>query len=351
MCHPHDTSKVKVARNFMCIFLFGFVGIVQVSAQADSLILSNGDVVVGEIKSMDKGIIQIETEYSDSDFKIEWDKVVEIYSPRTYLITLSDGTRINESINSDPNSSQQVIIGGPSSGRTVGLSDLVYINPLDQTFISRLSAAMSIGYNFTKNNNLSQLSTRISLGYLADFWSLNGSLDMVLSSQDDAEDISRTDGLITFLYFLKHDWYLLAKSDFLSNDEQKLKLRSAFSVGLGKFLVHTNQVRIGISTGGVWNDETYTDETIENKSSQEVFLGGQLDMFDIGDLNLFTNVTVYPSLSESGRVRTDFKFDLKYDLPLDFYINLGYTLNFDNQPVEGAVKSDFVLQTTFGWDL
>ena len=101
----------------------------------------------------------------------------------------------------------------------------------------------------------------------------------------------------------------------------------------------------------MWNDETFTDETIESKSSQEVFLGGGLDIFDIGDLDLFTNVTVYPSLSEKGRVRTDFKFDLKYDLPLDFYIQFGYTLNYDSDPVAGASSSDYVLQTTFGWDL
>ncbi len=344
-----DTLQVKAVGYFVFTFLFG--GIIQISAQTDSLVLSNGNVIVGEIKSMDRGIIQIETDYSDSDFKIEWDKVSEIYSPRTYLITLSDGTRVNEPINTNPDNPHQVIIGKDATSRTIDLIDLVYINPLDRTFISRLSAAVSIGYNFTKNNNLSQLSSRIALGYLSDFWSLDGSLDIVLSTQDEVEDISRIDGLITFTYFLKNDWYLITKADFLSNDEQKLKLRSAYSAGLGKYLIHTNRVRLGLSAGGVWNDETYTDETIEDKSSQEAYLGGQLDMFDIGDLNLFTGVTVYPSLSERGRLRTDFKFDLKYDLPLDFYINLGYTLNYDNQPVEGASKSDYVLQTTFGWDL
>ena len=323
----------------------------KVNGQTDSLILSNGDVIVGEIKSMNKGILQIETDYSSSDFKVEWDRIREIYSNRTYLITLSNGTRTNESFSTDPENPEQIIIGDPEAGVKVDIMDLVYINPLDQTFLSRLNAAVSVGYNYTKNNNLSQFSSRISLGYVADFWTLSGSLDMVTSSQDDIEDISRTDGLISFSYFLKNDWYLIGNADFLSNDEQKLKLRSAFSAGLGKMLVHTNQVQLGVSGGGVWNEETYTDETIESRSSQEAFIGSRLDIFDIGDLDLLTSVTVYPSLSESGRIRTDFKFDLKYDLPLDFYIQFGYTLNYDNDPVEGASSSDFVLQTTLGWDL
>jgi hypothetical protein len=46
----------------------------------------------------------------------------------------------------------------------------------------------------------------------------------------------------------------------------------------------------------------------------------------------------------------DFAFDTKYDLPLDFYIRLGLTLNYDNQPVEGAGETDYVFQTSFGWE-
>jgi hypothetical protein len=74
-------------------------------------------------------------------------------------------------------------------------------------------------------------------------------------------------------------------------------------------------------------------------------------MFDVGDLNLFTGFTVYPSITEQGRVRADFKVDLKYDLPYDFFITLGFTNNFDNKPIEGASKNDYVFQTTFGWEL
>ena len=43
-------------------------------AQSDSLIFSNGEMVIGEIKKMDRGVVTIETFYSDSDFKISWDR-------------------------------------------------------------------------------------------------------------------------------------------------------------------------------------------------------------------------------------------------------------------------------------
>jgi hypothetical protein len=90
---------------------------------------------------------------------------------------------------------------------------------------------------------------------------------------------------------------------------------------------------------------------IPNRSDVEANIGTELNMFDMGDLNLLTTLSVYKSINEGNRKRADFKFDIKYDLPLDFFIKLGYTLNYDSQPVEGASNNDYVFQTTFGWAL
>ena len=59
-------------------------------SQKDSIILSNADVLIGEIKSMEKNILVFETSYSDSDFKIKWHRVKEIYSDRTFTISLTN---------------------------------------------------------------------------------------------------------------------------------------------------------------------------------------------------------------------------------------------------------------------
>ncbi|WP_455169990.1 DUF481 domain-containing protein, partial [Aegicerativicinus sediminis] len=81
------------------------------------------------------------------------------------------------------------------------------------------------------------------------------------------------------------------------------------------------------------------------------FLMAELNIFDMKNIDLLSNITFYPSFTENKRYRVDYKIDLKYDLPLDFFIKLGFTYNFDNQPVEGASKDDYVLQTTLGWEL
>ena len=58
----------------------------------------------------------------------------------------------------------------------------------------------------------------------------------------------------------------------------------------------------------------------------------------------------YPSITVANRWRVDWTLDFKYDLPLDFYIKLGGSLNFDNHPSDGSSKTDYVIQSGFGWE-
>jgi hypothetical protein len=103
-----------------------------------------------------------------------------------------------------------------------------------------------------------------------------------------------------------------------------------------------------VLAGASYNNENFWGE-IDDRQSAESWIGSQLNLFDMGDLSMLTSGFVYPSLTESGRVRVDYTLDLKYDLPLDFYIKTGITVNFDNQPATGASRTDYVWQTTFGW--
>lgn len=121
-------------------------------------------------------------------------------------------------------------------------------------------------------------------------------------------------------------------------------------IGLGKYLFHTNKTYFGFQAGVNLNSESYFDET-PSRNSGEGMIGAELNLYDIGDLNILTNVMAYPSFAEKNRFRTDYKLDLKYDFYSDFYLKMGTTMNFDNQPVARATKLDYEFQTTFGWEL
>ena len=340
---------------FIIICAMAIMTVVNIYAQSDSVIFYNGNYVIGEAKTMTRGVLTMETDYSDSDFKIEWEKIKEIYTVTYFLITTSDGSRYNGHVKT---SQQGKIVIMTDNGEQVEVDheDIVWLDDLDSGFWSQIYASIDFGLDITKSNNYRKFSMRATLGYVAKRWALGGTYNSLFSKQDETDDINRTDGSIDYKYFLPKDWYPLVSVNFLSNTEQQIDLRTSGKAGLGKFVIHTNRSFWGFSLGANYNNETYlpysdTAAPEPDRRSWEGFLGTELNLFDIGDLSLSTKLVAYPSITESGRWRADFNFDAKYDMPFDddFYIRLGITYNFDNKPVEGASTYDYVTALGVGW--
>jgi hypothetical protein len=319
-------------------------------AQNDTIVLKNKDRLIGEVKKMENGVLTIETDYSDDDFTLTWIDVRTISSEQNYLITLSGGRRLTSNLGKG-DSLGMVHLNDEALPLTVRIDDIVYVKPVENSFLSRLDASISFGYNFTKSNNLAQLTARSSFAYTANFFTLSGSYNSVRSNQDNVDEIQRTDADIGMKYFLKKDRFVSVLSEFLSNDEQKLALRVTTKGGMGRYFVHTNHLYFGGGAGIAWNNERFFESTEGTRNSVEAFGSLEANLFDLKDFSLLTNLTIYPSLTEKKRIRSDFKLDLKYDLPLDFFIKLGTTFNYDNKPIDDASQLDYVIQTTFGWEL
>ena len=127
-------------------------------AQSDSLTLINGDIIIGEIKGMEKGVLIIETAYSEKDFEIEWGGIKKLYSPNQFFITLSDGRRITASIHSKSDGKID-LFGVEDGGLLVKIlgdtiqvrpEEIVYINSFEDDFLSRLSASIDVGFTLSK---------------------------------------------------------------------------------------------------------------------------------------------------------------------------------------------------------
>ncbi|MCB0771109.1 MAG: DUF481 domain-containing protein [Flavobacteriales bacterium] len=317
-------------------------------AQPDSLFLEGGDILVGEMKDLSRGVITLETGYSDSDFKIEWTGVRMVRTTSHYLVQLTHGERITARLYS-MDQSTLVLQGSDDTVRT-NVSEVVFLKSVKEDFWSRASASVDFGYSFTKANALQQFSIRSSLGYATDRWSASATYNRVNSTQNDVDDIQRTDLGAGFRWALPKNFYGGFDASFLANTEQKLFLRSSYQPTVGNYLIRTNSMYLLLLGGAAYTREVYSTEDPE-RNTAEAIAGMELNLFDVGDLSLFISAKLFPGLSGSGRLRMDDRVDLKYDLPKDLYIRMGLTLNYDNQPVEGATDTDYVFQTTLGWEL
>lgn len=318
-------------------------------SQSDTLKLKNNDIIVGEVKSVINGVLTIETPYSDSDFKVEFTKIKGLVIPKNSIIFLSNGKRLFGTINTEENG--DVIISETNGQEYMTrIVHIVEINEIDDKFWSRITASIDVGYNFTKANNHQQLTISTAIGYLGEKWKFSGKYEVLNSLQDNTDDIERVDWIIEAQRFLLHRWYILGNVSFLSNTEQALKGRTSPSIGAGKYFIRTNKLYLGVALGYNYNIETYFDESL-NKESSELFLSTQFNIFDFKDFKMVTGFSAYPSLSESKRFRLDYNIEFKYDLPFDFYIKAGFTVNYDNQPAVAGNETDYIFTSGLGWEL
>lgn len=319
------------------------------SAAQDTLRLKNGDILHGEIKSLNKSVLLVETPYSDSDFKVEWTDVVEINSPRKFTIFLSTREKIFGSARTAEQPGQIALLLDDGTRRIVDLNTIVIIDPHKDSFKNRFKASISSGLNITKANNSKQFSTRATASYTTQNWNLSGNFNNTQTEQDSVEAIRRVDGSLNFNYLFYKNWFAAYHYDFLSNTEQQIDLRGTHTLAMGNLIIRNNKMYLSGSGGITFNREKYFNE-LEELHTTEGFLGVEYNAYDVGDLNLHTKFSYYPSFSEANRKRINFSFDVKYEFPLDFFVKFGYTLNYDSKPPNGGAENDYVFQTTLGWE-
>lgn len=332
---------------FAFLIILGF-GAIASNAQNDSLLVQNNKYLIGEIKSLEKGVLIVKTPYSKTDFRIKWNEVRGLFSESLFITSTKTTNRIYGKISS-PDLDVLKITTLNDEEYSFPLDEILFIKSVDKGFLDRVSAGIDLGFTLTSARNQRQFSTRSRFGYISQRWSFDAAFNKLVTSQEEIEPISRGDGNATVIHFTKkNNWFRLGRLEYLYNTEQSLNLRLNTLAGVGKDVIKSNALYWRIFGGLAFNNEDYVGEVMDRKSG-EAWLASELNLFDIGDFSLFTNIFVYPSLTESDRLRVDYRIDLTYDLPLDFYIKTGMTLNYDSQPFQASPSLVYIVQTTFGW--
>ena len=313
----------------------------------DTLVLKNGNFIDGEIKDMEQNLLRINADYGDKDFIIEWDEIREIYTSTYFFVYLADGDLQYGWLRSTSDTTLNIV---SSSGEIQShpINEILKLRGINQGFRNRFNAGFDVGFGLAKANNLRRLTINGNAGYKAEKWHGKAFISTHNSIQDKTEQIKRYEGDLHFRYLFYKDWALDPAMNFLSNTEQKLALRSSLRLGIGKYIIHKSRGHWGIGAGINRNIEQFSNET-PDRNSWEGYGGTEVDLYGLNDLEIFSKLMAYPSFTQSGRWRADFNFNIKYKLPLDFYIKLDCTMNYDNQPAIEASDMDYVVQLGFGW--
>ena len=342
-CRGLISTVARTGLAVASIVVLGHMGVADAAAQ-DVVVTTTGDRLVGEIIRVEKDVLTFSTGYSDSDFKIEWDKVASIASSRQFLVETFDGKRLTGSLIADPNTKAAVQIAGTS----VPLANVSAVQPVERNFWARFDSGLDFGYSMTRTNSAKQLSLGSNLSYRDANYHDALFANVFSSTQDNAPDTQRWDLGNDFRRFLGSRWYVNTTQDFLNSEEQGLDLRTTIGGGAGRYLMRSSSQHLAVGAGLAWTNEDYTDET-PAKDSGEAYFSTEFMTEKLKVTDLITRFTYYPSLTIDNRYRLAYRFDLDFNLPGDWYLRIGLFDNYDSKPQEGFSKNDYGWSNAFGF--
>ena len=330
-----------------------FVGPSPAHAQSsdtykDKIYLKNGDRITGTIKELDRGKLRIKTRTMDTIY-LNWVDVQSVDSSTYLRIAKTDGSfRYGRVQKSDLKESVRVLDQGQIT--EVPAVEIASMKPIrvDESFWHRIEGDISAGIDYKKASDILLINVASSLRLREEKYELGFGLNWNETTRTDTSPTSRADLSGDYTRFLGDRWFWKASGGLERNQELGINLRTIFAGSAGKYFLQTSTMRFEVNAGLAASIEDRTDNT--TRESVEGIIRSSFDLFqlNIPITRLSANVSVFPGITESGRIRVNTDITLRNELFRDFFWDLAFYSNFDNQPAAGAEKEDYGIVTSLG---
>jgi hypothetical protein len=308
--------------------------------KTDVLTLTNGDRITGEIRSYLNGRLTVDTDHSGF-VTIKWNRIVSILSSKQFDVETTDSLHHYGSLApSEPPGKLVVVFEGGSL--TIGFLDVFQITPVYAGFWRRMDGSLDLGFNYTESSKLTQFNVNSQAIYRVKDWSVTTKLSTFYSRQEGVVAAKRGDFSLRYDRYLSRSWVAEVVAALERNDQLGLDLRSSVGLGAGHYFVQTNQTQLSAYLAVLGNRERPVEGEITTNA--EAAVGGRYSyfMYDFPKLTLSAAATIYPSITQGGRVRAQIDASAKREIVSDFYLSLSVFYSYDNQdPTTGTARHDW----------
>ncbi len=346
MLRPRKPSALLVKT---LLFFILAMPLLQGRAKLDVIHLRNGDTVTGEIKSLDRGILSVSTDFMGT-ISIEWRGVLRVTSPQTFDVDVGGGARFGGSF---PESGQDGVISmdlGGQSVHTLERVDIVRMGPLDKKLWDRLEARVDMGLDLTRANRSATYNLVAETTYRTEKGTTSMSYSSFLTKQLELDTLTRNDLEFYHERRFRDRWFAVGLGQFQQNEELGLELRSLGGGGLGRYLKRTNHVILRSIGGMAYTRERFREDESQGNIEGMVAFSVDYFRFEGKERDIYTRVNFWPSLSDFGRIRIDLTSGIRFELIKD--LSWGFSLwnNYDSRPpTDDVPRNDFGISSTIGY--
>ena len=347
LCH-------KPGHNFASLLLIALLGTLSLPVYAapktDIIIFNNGDRLTGELKSLQRGRLNLNTDATGT-IAIEWDKIARVISNQNVQVETSSGARyFGHLIQTEKTG--RVVVETEDGPQILDAARVIVMTPIESEWMSAVDIDLTVGYNFAKAGGVKQGTIGIDAKYRTRRRIYSVTASTTTNDSDTQEASERSNFGLDYKALWQNRWYVNGNLNVDQNDELGLNLRTSVGGGGGRFLIQSNSMLLGLEAGLQVSRENLIAEP-EDVDSVEAKFGVDWDwfLFDDPELDWSTQLEVFPNLSEWGRVRANLDTSLKWEMISDLKWGISLYSSFDNQPqsAEGAT-SDYGVNTTLTYE-
>ncbi len=321
-------------------------------SKTDVLYMKNGDRITCEIKSLEHGVMTIKMPYTNNDVAIDWSQVERLESSQMFIVETRKGDYHSGSITTDAEKGEHLDVKlGPTSTE-IPHPDIVTVEELGRNFWGRMKGSISYGFNFARSNNQTQSTLDANVNSRTERRYVTVAASSLFSNTEDIRT-NRHSLAATYSSRLKYSqWSLAAVGNLLKSDQQQLDLRTSIGGALQRKIIYTPRTSL-IGLGGVvYTRENYSSADANGQTrfnSLEGVAGMQHGTYGFDRLEWLNSLWVYPSITDSGRVRSSIDSSLYYKFIGNLFFKVSVYGSYDTRPPANTPKSDYGISNSIGW--
>jgi putative salt-induced outer membrane protein YdiY len=354
MAHSVCRRNTTLSLALFAVATLLFAGTASAKRNDDAITMKNGDRFTGEIKKLEHGILYFKSSYMLESVQLDWAQVDKLESKDSFFVALQNGKRytghIEKTSGNEP-TAQGVQLDAEGGKLRVAQSEVISIQQSEGSFWSQLNGSIDYGLSYASGHDAltSSLGANVKYQRAKDFVLLATSSQFSTQSNGPSTNRFTIDG--QYFRYLSQQWFYGGLLDLLKSDQQDLNLRTTIGAAFGRTVIRTDRTSFRIFAGTVFSRERYfpLQNVVALRQNGEGLLGATFNTFRFKVLDIRSTLLVYPSLTDTGRVRISSNSDLHIELIKDFYWDFHLYENFDSRPPIHAARNDLGVTTGLGW--
>jgi len=316
--------------------------------RTDIVFLTNGDRVTGEIIRLEAGILEFKTDTMGTTF-IEWRFIADIISQSSQSVETIDGDRILGQLQK-PEEGDRIIVATGEGSVSLASDEVVSVWPVQAGFWQRMDLDASLGFDYAKSTDIANLTLAVDFQHLGNERLTESSLRGNVTTQEEGNDLHRYELRAAHQYLRPAQQFRAWLGGMESNDALGVDLRLTGGGGIGKYFVKTNNTWFSLSAGLLATQERPRDGDTETNVESVFSMRYRYFKFADPERNFDTTLSLFPSLTDFGRMRADLRSTFKLEFFRDLIWSLELYATHDSDPLsEDAEKTDYGIASLLGW--